>query len=298
MIETTPVKMCSRTRGAALRDKLVLAYTDPASEAYHAPLKAMLAAGYTPATAKTMSGIVLRRPDVQLAIAKREHLAEQRKALQDQVTVELVRAAHVDLMDKAKARGDWSEARLNLEDLGKTVGAYKDSVTLEPAQVQALSEREHSEALRIAAIMLGQGQGSIDAECVPAQLPAPSVDQAQSMDKADADACHAALYEPSVAWEQVKLELGLDSPGTALQPVCGQSDSPADADAGAGEIVAETCPAAIPGDPDTPNHAGGSENDTSVSHVATAEAISEKSESKVPPVIVPPSLTWSNGKPR
>jgi hypothetical protein len=73
-------------------------------------------------------------------------------------------------MAAAESDDDKAEARLNLESVGKTIGAYTDVLTVDPSRMRQYTDAERLEADRLAMLML-------DGSIVPTpQLPSTTTD--------------------------------------------------------------------------------------------------------------------------
>lgn len=100
-------------------------------------------------------------------------LSRQETKQRNQITVDWVRDSHTRLMEGAEKRKDWKEARANLEDLGKIVGAYTNELTVITAQRKEYDEAEALEARKLSKLLL---TNTIDVEAVQVDEKAPGED--------------------------------------------------------------------------------------------------------------------------
>jgi len=114
--------------------------------------KALLAIGYKPSYAHSGLGMKIYE-DIRLK-AEIERL-QAKTALKTDITIAHIQSEHERLAALAEAKGDLSTATRNLELLGKTIAAYKDTLqTSDLDKAKELSESEAVEAKRIASIRL------------------------------------------------------------------------------------------------------------------------------------------------
>ena len=115
---------------------------------------------------------VLHRPAVQEELRR----LEAKDAARDAYAIDYIREEHIRLMEKAEEKGDLTNATRNLEALGRTIGAYTDSVTVDVTAVREYTETERRELKKMAQYMLGHGIGVdseedvIDAKALPAPV--------------------------------------------------------------------------------------------------------------------------------
>jgi len=79
---------------------------------------------------------------------------EDNQQAKDQYTIDFIRSEHLRYMELCEANGDMANATRNLEALGKTTGAYKDTLQIDSGKQKQLDELEYAEAKRISNMLL------------------------------------------------------------------------------------------------------------------------------------------------
>lgn len=96
---------------------------------------------------------VLNTSSMQHALAIHRTRAIERQQAHEQFSVDWIQRKHYNYADLCEAKGDMGNATRNVEDIGKTVGAYGDGnihLTVE----RQFSEQERLEAQRIGELLL------------------------------------------------------------------------------------------------------------------------------------------------
>jgi phage terminase small subunit len=155
-------------RWTELQEKFCLAYADPNSPSCGVALRSARIAGYGGSHVDVTACQLMKHPRILRRIEELKKDFGQRAALQNAVTLSLVQKEHARLAALAEGQGDLTNATRNLEALGRTIGAYSDSVRVDIAKVREYTAQEQAEAKRLASIRLTE---LIALAPVPASLP-------------------------------------------------------------------------------------------------------------------------------
>lgn len=105
--------------------------------------KALKAAGYCQ-NSRGLGKRLLTSPKIKRAL---KWLREKHSA-KAEITMDVIRAKHLDIYDKAIAVGDLTNANRAVEGLGKTIGAYTDRVHFDgPPQVTIKRDIKPNDAI-------------------------------------------------------------------------------------------------------------------------------------------------------
>lgn len=130
------------------------AYCSPSSESYLNATKSAIAAGYSEKAAAQQGCALMKRPEVRVLIDRyRADFAENLRVA-DALTIDYVRTQHLEQMTECRMAGDRTNAREHLEDLGRMVGAYDQSLHVDLVVRQEYDERLALEASRVARLLI------------------------------------------------------------------------------------------------------------------------------------------------
>lgn len=114
---------------------------------------------------------MLQRPRVVAALDRLRHSQEAA----DRFTLDWLRAEHIRLAKEAEKAGDLTNCTRNLEAVGRTMGAYSDTLSIDTGRVKAYTELERLEARRLSRLLL---ESKVVAEQSGGAEPSASPDQA------------------------------------------------------------------------------------------------------------------------
>ena len=125
-------------------------YCEPTSKTFNDLVGSLISAGYSELYAKHKGWLKLREPVFIKQIE--DYKAEIWR--KDTITREYIQQEHERYKKRAEEAGDWHEARLNLEGLGKTILAYGERFADETEKQRELDTRQKQAARRIALAVL------------------------------------------------------------------------------------------------------------------------------------------------
>jgi len=218
--------------------------------------RSAIAAGYSERGAHTTGARILRRPEIQARISRLQAEQARRAEAQVMVDAEVLCAEWWRLARVAEDQGILSEARLNLEAIGRARGVFSDHLTIDMPAMRRYADAERVEARRIAGLLIVQ---DVQAGVVEMTVAERGKDDARAQVRGMIEATLADAPCLSVAAGTAQAALGrtttgqVDSQGLSVD--CPQSTPKA----GPGpEYQARAGPEqAIAQDADTPQTAGG-----------------------------------------
>lgn len=115
-------------------------------------------AGKLTNAAKAQAAALALRPNIQKAIATAHQEKTELADIRQQITVDYCRGEFLRLYHKNESAGNMSEARQCLENLAKTIGAFKDSAlaNIDITLQSQYSAEQHAEAKRLANILIAE----------------------------------------------------------------------------------------------------------------------------------------------
>ena len=209
------------TQLTARQMAFVLNYATIGSETYHNGRKSAIAAGYSEKSAGSTASLMLRRESTLTKIADLEAQQLAQQAATAGFKLAWLQGEFARLAKKAEMEGSLSEARANLEALGKTMGAFKDNISVDVAERQQYTEREQLEGRRLARMLIMSN---------PTML-------GQVVDIEDGDSTQHALDGPRMPPDQRKLESGVQLPIQGDKALEGNVEPPEQAERERAEAI-------------------------------------------------------------
>lgn len=140
------------------QERFVVAYVDADSETRGNKSKSAVAAGYSERSAPSLAWTLMKNSNVLARIDEFKRNAVSVRAQQTAITLALLRAEHLRLARVCESKEDYTNATRNWENLGRTIGAYTDSMVVDVGKVKEFADAERREAKRIAALLLTDGK--------------------------------------------------------------------------------------------------------------------------------------------